>query len=146
MVLTAGSDFPAINQGCVAHHGDIIYEVGGQAHVVGNHPQTCSHRRERGVVGPDNGGVMLRQRRDARIGVVDQTAEPSRPGRTIAAENLATAVKDNSAQAGPAVLAAHYGGGNGQRDVRRRAAPEFQLLGVTEHIDAGTSRRPRPRR
>lgn len=129
MVLTAGGDFPAINQGCVAHHGDII-----------------SHRRERGVVGPDNGGVMLRQRRDARIGVVDQTAEPSRPGRTIAAENLATAVKDNSAQAGPAVLAAHYGGGNGQRDVRRRAAPEFQLLGVTEHIDAGTSRRPRPRR
>lgn len=95
MVLTAGGDFPAINQGCVAHHGDIIYEVGGQAHVVGNHPQTCSHRRERGVVGPDNGGVMLRQRRDARIGVVDQTAEPSRPGRTIAAENLATAVKDN---------------------------------------------------
>lgn len=94
MVLTAGGDFPAINQGCVAHHGDIIYEVGGQAHVVGNHPQTCSHRRERGVVGPDNGGVMLRQRRDARIGVVDQTAEPSRPGRTIAAENLATAVKD----------------------------------------------------
>lgn len=28
MVLTAGGDFPAINQGCVAHHGDIIYEVG----------------------------------------------------------------------------------------------------------------------
>lgn len=84
MVLTAGGDFPAINQGCVAHHGDIIYEVGGQAHVVGNHPQTCSHRRERGVVGPDNGGVMLRQRRDARIGVVVRRPNPvAQAGRSL---------------------------------------------------------------
>lgn len=49
MVLTAGGDFPAINQGCVAHHGDIIYEVGGQAHVVGNvfPPAGAGRRRAR---------------------------------------------------------------------------------------------------
>ncbi len=69
-----------------------------------------------GVVGPDNGGVMpdsaahRRGRSDGR----NPVARPDDRCRESCYRSRATP------GAGPAVLAAHYGGGNGRCDVRRQ--------------------------
>jgi hypothetical protein len=107
--------------------------------MVGDDPQPCPQRRGGFPLRPLHRGVMLRERHNARPGMVKEPAVPGGPRRAVAAEDLAAGVEDDPGRLpGVRTVPADDGGGHGEGDVLRRAPSQLPLLGITEDIDPRT--------